>query len=140
MTLSTIEIDNAELDVIESAGVKKGDKSYQAVVLDIGGSGTEKVLELSDLVPTAGTASQTTHEVTDSVTTALAANANRIKVIIQNLSDVDVWLQLGSDPAVNDGLLLAPRGEFSFGREYTGDVRCIRAAGAGTKNLFVLEL
>jgi len=141
MTLAIVEIDNSNLPNIESAAVEKGGKNYQAIALDVGGVAAERLLEISDLKPQSATTSvQGVHAVTDSVTTALAANANRIRAVLQNISDVDVWVRLNSNPAVDSGILLKPRDSFEIGTEYTGDVRCIRAAGAGTKNLFVVEI
>lgn len=141
MTLSIVEIDNSNLPNIESAAVEKGGKNYQAVALDVGGTGVERLLEISDLKPQSGTTNvQAVHAATASVTTALSSNANRIRAIVQNISDVEVWVRLGSNPSVGSGILLMPRDSFEVGVEYTGDIRCIRAAGAGTKNLFVVEI
>jgi len=137
MTLGTTAIDNGPLADIESASITKASKAYQVVTLDVGGTGVEKIFTQ---IAVASPGTHQVHVATTVVTTALAANASREFVTIQNLSDVDVWIGLDSDPAVDGGLVISPKDVLEIDRTYTGDIRCIRAAAAGTKNLFVVEL
>lgn len=82
----------------------------------------------------------TTYNVTTSSTTAVAANAVRIALFLDNKSDTDVWVAFGQAAVVSSGIRIpANGGRFSCGPEWQGDVRVIHG-GIGNKALAVQEL
>lgn len=72
------------------------------------------------------------------------ANAARLYLLLQNDSDVVIYVALGGTAAVNTGVRLAAGGgtyEMSpkIGNLYTGGVRAIHGGGAVDKVLLVTE-
>lgn len=85
----------------------------------------------------AGTVSITGYDATTSSTTALAANGLRISGFIENVSDADVWVQLGAAAVVNSCVRVPPNYLFSFDG-WQGDVRVIHAS-TGNKRVITGE-
>lgn len=54
-----------------------------------------------------------------------AANTNRARLTIVNVSDTSIWLSLDSSAAVNEGILLTPYGGTIYELEHTGAVSAI---------------
>jgi len=79
-----------------------------------------------------------------SSTLVLAANASRQYLLLQNVSDADIWINLGAAAAVNDGLAKLRRRTGSYeaslklGNLWRGAVYAIHAA-TGFKTLLVSE-
>jgi len=72
---------------------------------------------------------------------ALAANADRICAVLVNDSDADIYIKLGTEPAVNTGIKLnAYGGSFAItaANLYTGVITTI-CASAEAKALLVTE-
>lgn len=89
------------------------------------------------------TPTYTTHDATTTSTEAVAANPDRRYLMIANNTDTPVYLMLGADAVVNEGIILAVKGaryEMSpaLGNLMLGGVNCIHG-GAGTAKLLILE-
>ena len=89
----------------------------------------------------AAAANTTKVDVTSAGQTALAANLNRICAVLVNDSDTDIYIKLGTGPAVGIGIKLnAYGGSFAItaANLYTGQVTAI-CASATAKGLLVTE-
>lgn len=71
----------------------------------------------------------------------LAANTRRFYAVIQNISNVDIWIMFGSQNAVGQGILI-PRNGFSFEIDrlnlWQGSVFAIHGS-AGNKTMNILD-
>lgn len=71
----------------------------------------------------------------------LPANTRRFYAMIQNISTVDVWIMLGSQGAVDEGILV-PKNGFSYEIDrlnlWQGEVYAIHG-GAGLRLVTVLD-
>ncbi len=79
---------------------------------------------------------------TDTTSAALAANDSRMYAMFQNDGDVTVYLRLGADAILNEGIRINANGgsyEISdrLGNLFLGAVNCI--AASGTNVVLVLE-
>jgi hypothetical protein len=90
---------------------------------------------------TASVATTTTVHVTSAGQTVLAANPNRICAVLVNDSDTNIYIKLGTSPALSTGILLnAYGGSFTItaANPYTGPITAICTATTA-KNLLVTE-
>lgn len=89
----------------------------------------------------AATADTAKVNVTSEGQIALAANADRICAVLVNDSDTDIYIKLGTEPAVNTGIKLnAYGGSFAItaANLYTGIITVV-CASAEIKALLVTE-
>lgn len=81
--------------------------------------------------------------VTTSVTTPIAANADRVLLVLTNISDTPVFIGLGENPASEagseSGLYLAANGGTWVNREWLGEVRVVHE-GSGNKRVVGAEV
>lgn len=89
------------------------------------------------LTAIAGVADIGGYDATTSSTTCLAANGLRISGFIQNVSDTDVWVQMGAAAVVDDCIRVPPNYLLPF-NGWQGDVRVIHA-GSGNKRIVTGE-
>jgi hypothetical protein len=111
-------------------------KWLQAADAEISDNGEQIVAHRS-----AATANTTKVNVTSAGQTALAANANRICAVLVNDSDTDIYIKLGSAPALNTGIKLnAYGGSFAITQAnlYTGVITAI-CSSATAKGLLITE-
>lgn len=99
---------------------------------------------LVPIVTQAGNETHTTAACATSTTTALAAQAFRTYALFVNDSDTDIYLKIGADAVVNEGVRLnSGGGSLELSREFgnlSGSVvNCIHG-GSGTKTLLVYEM
>jgi hypothetical protein len=85
----------------------------------------------------AGAVSILGYDATTSSTTALAANGLRISGFVQNVSDTDVWIDMGGAAAVDASIRVPPNYLFNFDG-WQGTVTVIHA-GSGNKRIITGE-
>lgn len=74
-------------------------------------------------------------------TAALAANANRIYALLNNISNANISIKFGAAAVVDEGFVITPNGSYEMSKKlgnlYTGAINCISVAGG--KSLLVTE-
>ncbi len=91
----------------------------------------------ADIKNLADSATNTKVSVGATSTSVLAANADRIEMVLVNDSDESIYLSLSDTAAMNEGILLTPSGSSYIDDKYTGVVTAI--CTSGSKNLTVVE-
>jgi hypothetical protein len=61
-----------------------------------------------------------------------AANADRVSIFMENISDTDVFLAYGEAAVLNQGIRLEANGGWHEETRYNGEIRCISSAAAKT--------
>ena len=107
--------------------------SYVSLKADAGGN-----LSIVTGNPTIAPASPATYAVTNSSTTAVAANANRTSLVITNVGGVTVFFGLGAAAVSNSGIALVPSGSWTMDR-YTFTTSAITAICASASTLAIQE-
>lgn len=77
--------------------------------------------------------------VTATSSTILASYATRSGGYIKNTSVIDVYLSLGGTASTSGTGKVAPGEVYTIPRGYTGPINAVRAAGAGTFNVEVVD-
>jgi hypothetical protein len=104
----------------------------------VGGSG----IVVTTTLPTAATSNSGIVLVNNTATAVLGSNPARKGGWVKNISDVNIWVALGSTAAITDPTLLTPGSSIVFGVGgvvlFTGTVSAIHN-DSGTKSLEVVE-
>ena len=88
------------------------------------------------------TPTHSTVSVAVTTTAVIAANASRTALLLQNISDTDIYLKFGASATVGTGILLKAGQSYEmaahYGNLYRGAINAIHG-GSGTKTLLVTE-